>query len=87
MGSDNGLSPVWRQAIISTIAGLLSIRPLGANFSEILIKIWNIHENASENIVCEKVAILSNKVCISFCCPCIQRDVLVAAGLQYDEIG
>ena len=36
--SDNGLSPVRRQAIIQTNAGLLSIGTLG-NFIEILIKI------------------------------------------------
>ena len=40
IGSDNGLSPGWRQAIIWTNAGLLLIETLGTNFSEILIKIW-----------------------------------------------
>ena len=39
MGSDNGLSPGRRQAIIWTNAGLLLIGPLGTNFSEILIGI------------------------------------------------
>ena len=39
IGSDNGLSPDRRQAIIWTNAGLLLIGPLGTNFSEILIKI------------------------------------------------
>ena len=39
IGSDNGLSPGWRQAIIWTNVGLLLIGPLGTNFSEILIKI------------------------------------------------
>ena len=39
IGSDNGLSPGWRQAIIWTIAGILLIGPLGTNFSEILIGI------------------------------------------------
>ena len=39
IGSDNGLSPLWHQAIIQTNAGLLSIGLLGTNFSEILIKI------------------------------------------------
>ena len=39
IGSDNGLSPSWRQAIIWTNAGILLIRPLGTNFSEILIAI------------------------------------------------
>ena len=39
IGSDNGLSPDRRQAIIWTNAGLLLIGPLGTNFSEILIEI------------------------------------------------
>ena len=39
IGSDNGLSPGRRQAIIWTIAGILLIGPLGANFREILIGI------------------------------------------------
>ena len=38
-GSDNGVSPGRRQAIISTIAGVLLIGPLGISFSEILIGI------------------------------------------------
>ena len=39
IGSDNGLSPHRRQAIIRTNAGMLLIGPLGTNFSEILIEI------------------------------------------------
>ena len=39
IGSDNGLSPSRRQAIIWTNVGLLLIRPLGTNFSEMLIEI------------------------------------------------
>ena len=39
IGSDNGLSPCQRQAIIWTNAGILLIGPLGTNFSEILIGI------------------------------------------------
>ena len=39
IGSENGLSPDRRQAIIWTNAGLLLIGPLGINFSEILIEI------------------------------------------------
>ena len=39
IGSDNGLSPERRQAIIWTNAGIVSIEPLGTNFSEILIGI------------------------------------------------
>ena len=58
--SDNSLSSVRRQAIIWTNGGSLPIGPLRTNSSEILMKIQNsIHENASENIVCEMEAILS----------------------------
>ena len=40
IGSDNGLSPGQRQAIISTKAGILLIWPfIGTNVSEMLIKI------------------------------------------------
>ena len=39
IGSDNGLSPERRQAIIWTNAGILLIGPLGTNFIEILIEI------------------------------------------------
>ena len=47
IGSDNGLSPVRRQAIISTSAAIVLTGPLGTNFSEILIEIhflsvWNV---------------------------------------------
>ena len=41
IGSDNGLPPIWRQAIIWTNAGLLSIEPLETYFNKILIKIQN----------------------------------------------
>ena len=39
IGSDNGLSPDRRQAIIWTNAGILSIGPLGTKLSDILIAI------------------------------------------------
>ena len=39
IGSDNGLSPDRRQAIISANAGILLIGPLGTNIGEILIEI------------------------------------------------
>ena len=39
IGSDNGLSPGRRQAIIGTNAGILLTGPLGPNFSEILFEI------------------------------------------------
>ena len=48
IGSDNGLSPERRQAIIWTNAGILLIGTLGTKFNEILIEIYtfsfkNIH--------------------------------------------
>ena len=39
IGSDNGLSPGRRHAIICTNAGILLIGPLGTNFNEIFIEI------------------------------------------------
>ena len=39
IGSDNGFSPGRHQAIIWTNAGILLIKPLETNFSEILIEI------------------------------------------------
>ena len=45
IGSDNGLSPGQRQAIIWTNAGILLIGLLGTNFSEILIGIQIFHFN------------------------------------------
>ena len=40
IGSDNGLSPGWCQAIIWTSAEILLIGSLGTNFCEILIEIY-----------------------------------------------
>ena len=40
IGSDNGLSPGQRQAIIWINAGILLIGPLGTNFKETLIDIY-----------------------------------------------
>ena len=61
IGSNIGLWPGQRQAIIWTNAGLLLIGPSETNFSEILIKIHHIfiQENAFENGVWKMVAILS----------------------------
>ena len=42
IGSDNGLSPGRRQAIIWTNAGILLIRILGTNLSEILGEIHSL---------------------------------------------
>ena len=40
IGSDNGMSPGRCQAIIWSNAGIMSIGPLGTNFSEIFIEIY-----------------------------------------------
>ena len=60
IGSDNGLAPARRQAIIWTNAGILLIGLLGTTFRESLIKNSNssIEENVFEK-VCEMAAILS----------------------------
>ena len=42
IGSDNGLSPDRRQAIIWTNAGILLIGPLGTNFNETSIEIHTV---------------------------------------------
>ena len=59
IGSENGLSPSQRQAIIWTNAGILLIEPLGTNFSEILIEI------AFESVLYEMVAMLSRPQCVN----------------------
>ena len=60
-GSDNGLSPGRRQAIIWSNDGILLIGPLGTNFGEILSEIhtFSIQENVFENVVWTMVSILS----------------------------
>ena len=61
IASDNGLSPIRRQAIILNNAGLLLIGSLGAIFSEILIKIHQLSFKKMhfKNVVCKTAAILS----------------------------
>ena len=55
IGSGNGLSPVRRQAIIWTNAGLLWIGLLGTNFNAIWISIlsFSFQENVFENVACQ----------------------------------
>ena len=62
IGSDNGLSPGWHQAIISSNSGISLILTNFRNTFQ-----WNLkqssyiltQQNAVENVVCEMVAILS----------------------------
>ena len=58
-GSDNGLSPDRRQAIIWTNARVLPIWPLGKNTAIF------IDENARETVVCEMASILSRPQCVN----------------------
>ena len=75
IGSGNGLSPVWHQAINWTNADLFSNGPTGTNLCEIQIKIQNyLHENTFEN-VCKTAAILFRgrwvnwpNACVSISC-------------------
>ena len=61
IGSDNGLWPGRRQAIIWTIIGILLIEPLGTKYQWIFHQNYNIfcQENAFENVFRKLVAILS----------------------------
>ena len=67
IGSDNGLSPGRRQAIIWTNSGLLLIRHLGVNFNEIQIGIqtFSLKKNAFENVVCKMASILPRPQCVN----------------------
>ena len=53
IGSDNGLLPVWCQAIIWINADNSSIRPEGTYFNEVLFEIQKflIQENAFESVI------------------------------------
>ena len=65
IGSDNGLSPGRRRAIIWNNAGILLIEPLGTNFGHLKRNSYIfILENAFENIVCEVASILSRSQCV-----------------------
>ena len=64
LASDNGVSPSQRQVIIWTNDGILLIRNLGTNVSE--IDTFVIQDNAFENVVCETVAILSRPQCVNW---------------------
>ena len=66
IGSDNGLAPGRRQAIIGTNAGIVLTGPLRTklqgNFNQ---NSYNfIQENVPENAVCKMAAILSRSQCV-----------------------
>ena len=62
IGSDNGLLPHRRQAIIWTSAGMLLVWPLGTNLNRNLYIF--IQGNAFENVVREMGEILSRPQCV-----------------------
>ena len=66
-GSDNGLSPGQRQAIIWSNAGTRLIGPFGTNFSTILIQLF-VQEIAFENVVwkCRPICFSLNMLRESF---------------------
>ena len=75
IGSDNGLSPERRQAIIWTNAGILLIGPLRTNFSEILIGI--------QTFSLKKISLkMSSAKWRPFC---LDLNVLRENGLCYSE--
>ena len=64
IGSDNGLSPERRQAIIGTNAGILLIWIWGTNLNLKRNAYIFSQANALENVVCEIAAILSEPQCV-----------------------
>ena len=87
IGSDHGLLPGRRQAIIWTIAGILLIGPLGTNFSESLIGIQTFSfkkmhlkmSSAKWGPFCLDLNELSNEYCNRTC-------EVGMAGVKYKAI-
>ena len=55
IGSNNDLLPGQHQAIILTNVWMLLISPLGTNFSEILIEIYNFLSKKFIRKCCQKI--------------------------------
>ena len=74
IGSDNGLSPVRRQAIIWTNAEILLIEPLGTTLSDIFIEVdtFSILENIFENVAWKMAAIWSQPQYVNSLPPMMQ---------------
>ena len=66
IGSDNGLSPGWHQAINWTNTGIALFGCLGTNFSEILIQVlaFSFKKMRLKVVDCEMAAILSHHQCV-----------------------
>ena len=65
IGSDNGLSPGRRQAIIWTNDGILLIGPQGTNFNEISIEIHTFLFKKFVNVFWKMASILSRPQCVN----------------------
>ena len=67
IGSDNGLSPGRRQAIICSNARIVLIGPLETNFSEILIgiQIFEFKKMHMKNVVRKMAVVLSRPQCVN----------------------
>ena len=98
IGSDNGLSPGRRQAIIWTTAGILLIGPLGTNFSEILIEIHTFSfkkmrfklSSGKWRPFCLGLNVLNRFLdCAGDdCFPCVQRGtVIVSRNTRREQLG
>ena len=78
IGSDNGLSPSQRQAVIWINARILLIGPLGKKFSEILIGIqtFSLKKIAFENVVCKIMSMSSRPQWVKKKLLCIKHDLI-----------
>ena len=93
IGSDNGLSPERRQAIIWTNAGILLIGPLGTNFSEILIEILTISfkkmhlkvSSAKWRPLCLGLNVLINNAISANAFPSVLKCAEISPGFRNDD--
>ena len=74
IGSDNGLSPSRRQAIIWANAGILLMEPLGTNFSENLIEIHTFSFKKM-HLKMLKMAVICVTDVLSYSCEIVLRQM------------
>ena len=86
IGSDNGLSPGRRQVIIWTNVEILVTVPLGTKWNFNRNSYVCIQENASENVVCEKTAVLYQPQCDKDPCQAIINDMMVSETHWYTAL-
>ena len=91
IGSDNGLSPGRRQAIIWINAGILLIGPLGTNFSEIYIAIQTFSfkkmhlrmSSAKWHPFCPGLNVLMQKRCANSSVNCLPINMVYMYVFQF----